>query len=159
MIIWYIGCMVAEKPKNKEYLIKAYNSQDESRACLAFRYDNSFFMAVNDILNSRDRESCLSFPVEPDFFLLYKWKTIGGLGKSGLSFKDLEQNKFMFVEKYQKKIEDKDKVQSARIYIVEDSFHFDALSYENISYNTEDFDINFINKIKNYHVERLLAVV
>jgi len=151
--------MSETKPKQKEYLIKAYNSQDQSRSCLAFRYDNSFFMAVNDTLNSRDRESCLSFPVEPDFFQLYKWKTIGGLGKSGISFKDLDENKFTFVEKYQKKIEDKDKVQSVRLHIVEDSFHFSALSYENISYNTEDLNIEFINRLKNYHIERWLAIV
>lgn len=56
------------KPKQKEYLIKAFNSHDQTYSCLAFRYDNSFFMAVNDTLNSRDRESCISFPVESDFF-------------------------------------------------------------------------------------------
>lgn len=151
--------MLQVKSKPKEYLIKAYNSHDQQHSCLAFRYDNSFFTAIIDTLSSRNREPSMSFPVEKDFFLLYKWKTIGGLPKSGISFRELDQNKFIFVEKYSKKIEDKDMVQSARLHIVEESFHFSAISFENISYNTEDFDLKFIHNLKNFHVDRLLATV
>lgn len=151
--------MVAEKPKNKEYFLKAYNSSDVYHACLAFRYDDLFFTDILETLISRDRSPSLSFPVENDFFKLFKWKTIGGLPKSGISFKELDDKKFIFTQKYTKKVEDKDKLQSARLHITENTFHFSAISFENISYNTEDFDEKFIHTIKKFHIERLLATV
>lgn len=150
--------MTLDKPKPKEYFIRAFNSQNQSYSCLGLRYDNSFFTAIEDTLNSRDREPSISFPVEPDFFQVFSWKSTNSLSKI-FNTKELEKNKFILVEKYYKKPVDENKIQTARLHVVENTFHFSVISYENISYNTEDLDTKFIQNLKRYHIERLLAIV
>ena len=151
--------MVAEKTKVKEYLIRAYNSLDKSSSCLAFRYDDSFFSAIEDTVVSRNRNSSISFTVESDFFHLYRWKNSSGMNNAGVKSIIIDKEQFVFLNNYKKKIDDKDKIQSSRLYVVDNTFHFSVVSMENVSYNTEDLDVKFIHKLKNFHVERLLATV
>lgn len=150
--------MNEQKSKPKEYLIKAFNPLDKTFSCLAFRYDNAFFSDIIETLNSRNRNPCISFPVDTDFFQVFTWQTTNGLSRV-FSLKDLEKDKFVFVEKYYKKAEDKNKLQTSRLHIVENTFHFSAISNENISYNTEDFNVEFLNRLKNFHIERWLSIV
>ena len=151
--------MNEEKPKPKEYLIKAYNSLDKTCSCLAFRYDDAFFSAIEETVVSRNRDSIMSFPVETDFFQLYKWKNSSGMNNAGVKSLIIDEQKYVFLDQYKKKVEDKDKIQISRLYIIDNTFHFSIISMENVSYNTEDFNVKFIHTLKKFHVERLLATV
>lgn len=151
--------MREEKPKPKEYVIRAYNSLDKTSSCLAFRYDDSFFSAIEDTIVSRNRDSSMSFPVDLDFFQIYRWKNSSGMNNAGIKSLIIDDQKFVFLDEYKKKVDDKDKIQISRLHIIDNTFHFSVVSMENMSYNTEDFTLKFIQKLKKFHVERLLATV
>ena len=151
--------MNEQKAKPKEYLIRAYNSLDKSCSCFAFRYDDSFFTDIEDTIALRNRDSSISFPVDLDFFQLYRWKNSSGMNNAGVKSQDLDSEQFIFNEKCRKKIDDKDRIQKSRLHIVDHTFHFSIVSMENISYSSEDLNVKFIHKLKKFHVERLLSVV
>ena len=143
--------------KHKDYCINAFSdSISKSNDFLVFRYDQEFFYDILENLNGEEYKS-LSFPVDADFFDLYRYKekyTFKGKINSEL----LDKNKFCHIEKFRKVIDPSDVIDRARLYICNNTFHFSVKTVSQFSFSTLDLDAKFIKDINTSHYKRVLQV-
>jgi hypothetical protein len=141
--------------KHKDYCIYAFCDTVKTHNFLVFNYDQDFFFDILENLTDGEDKS-LSFPVHSDFFDLYRYKEKHTF-KGKIDLETLEKNKFCHIEKFRKVIDPSDVVDTARLYVYDNTFHFAVKTVYQFSYSTLDFDAKFIKEINTFSYRNALV--
>jgi len=145
-------------PKPKEYVIRAFSDNyDESFCFLAFRFQKDFFDDISDILDDEKCQISLSFPVEPDFFILYRYKKMYSC--RDISMEEITSNPFLYRPKLRSKKSPDCVVDTIRLHICNGSFHFEIKTVDGCHFHTIDMNKDFIVSLERFDDRKALQTV
>lgn len=140
--------------KHKDYCIYAFCDTVKTHNFLVFNYDQDlFFDILENLIDGEDKS--LSFPIDADYFELFRYRDKSSV-KGKIDIETLDTHKFCYIQKFRKVIDPSDVIDTARLYVCDNTFHFAVKTVSQFSYSTLDLDAQFIKDINKFSYRNAL---